>query len=142
MLAWALGLAELPPYDRLVETHELLSALAFLDDGNAREILASASLRPADDLERFKVQIFAYHWRMVDYRVNGTATDYARVQFDPESLDVSLRAAGRRRPGAARGRDHRGAAGADPDDGELGHGTASSIELAVRPCASVLGSPD
>ena len=89
VIAWALGLLDLPPYDRLVETDELLTALAFLDYSRSRDIITKAALRPVDDLERFNRQIFAYHWRMVDYRVNRTTIDFARVQFGPEPLDVS-----------------------------------------------------
>lgn len=89
VLAWALGLVELPPYDRLVDTDELLTTLAYLDDDRSRGIIADAAMRSVDDLYRFNGQIFAYHWRMREHRVSGGAVDFARVQFGPESLDTS-----------------------------------------------------
>ena len=89
VLAWALGLASLPAYDQLVETDELLRKLSFLDVPGCKQKLANASLRPAQDLDRYHKQIFAYDWRMVDYRVNPKSIDYADFNVGLEPFDLS-----------------------------------------------------
>jgi hypothetical protein len=49
-LLWALGLAELPPYDRTFEEPERIE-------------LAGASLRPAEELEHERAAARLWHWR-------------------------------------------------------------------------------
>ncbi len=89
VIAWALELTSLPPYDQLVETDELLKELSFLDVEGCKHKLSKASLRPGEDLDRYHEQIFAYDWRMVDYRVNAGPVDYANVKIGLKAFDLS-----------------------------------------------------
>jgi hypothetical protein len=89
VLAWALELAELPAYDRLVETDDLLRALSLCNVPESKDKLARAKLRPVEELDRYNEQIFAYDWRMVDYRVRPQAVDYASVQVMSGGFDLS-----------------------------------------------------
>lgn len=89
VIAWALDLAPLPPYDQLVETDELLEELSFLDVEGCKQKLSGASLRPKEDLDRYHEQIFAYDWRMVDYRINSKTVDYANVNIGLKAFDLS-----------------------------------------------------
>jgi hypothetical protein len=70
VLAWALGLFELPAYDQLVDAGELLPAVAFLDLGKATALLAAPSLRSQEELRKLRDQCFALHWRLRDFRLN------------------------------------------------------------------------
>lgn len=89
VLAWALKLAELPPYDELVDADSLMHGLYFLDVAGSKKILADAALRSNDDLEAYENEIFALDWRMVDYRVRPEACDYANVNIGYGKFDLS-----------------------------------------------------
>jgi len=89
VLAWALELALLPAYDRLVETDELPEELSFLSVNASKCKLAESSLRATEDLDLFQEQIFAYDWRMVDYRVNTKSVDYANVKIGLRTFDLA-----------------------------------------------------
>ena len=89
VLAWGLRLTDLPPYDQLVDVDEFLSALGLLNVDKARQHLADAQLRPPDELDRFNEQVWAYNWRMVDFRIRPQAVDYAKVEFGAGPLDLS-----------------------------------------------------
>lgn len=89
VLAWALGLSELPKYDELVDTDQLLKRLSFLDPGACRQNLEQASLRPLKELVEYNNQIFALNWRMVDFRVRPRAVDYANVVIAGRLFDLS-----------------------------------------------------
>jgi hypothetical protein len=79
VLGWALGPAEIPKYDQLVEADELLGQLGFLDKAMAEKHIANASLRPPEELDIFNNQILSLHWRMVDFRVGSRQVDYAHM---------------------------------------------------------------
>lgn len=89
VLAWALGLYQLPKYDELVNTDHLLEHLSFLDSDACRRNLDEASLRTAEELGSYNNQIFALNWRMVDFRVRPQATDYANVVIAGGLFDLS-----------------------------------------------------
>ena len=88
VLAWALRLADLPPYDELVEVDEFLSTLGLLNPDKARANLATPQLRPRAELDRYNEQIWAYNWRMVDFRIRPKAVDYANVDFGSGPFDL------------------------------------------------------
>lgn len=91
VLAWALGQAELPPYDGLVEPGVLLRAVHILDANGAIGMIESASLRPAAELRRLRERMFAVHWRVTDFRLKRAAMnfeEFARIAwFGPLDLD-------------------------------------------------------
>lgn len=89
VLAWALQLAELPAYDQLVETDNLLSALSLLDITMSQHKLAHPNLRSPNQLQTYNDQIFAFNWRLVDFRVRPEAIDYANVDFGYGKFDLS-----------------------------------------------------
>ncbi len=89
VLAWALEQFELPPYDQLVETDDLLQALSFLDVPLSKQKLATAKLRAKADLFRYQEEIFAFDWRMVDYRVNSKVVDFEQIEIGGKPFDLS-----------------------------------------------------
>lgn len=89
VLAWALQFMELPHYDCLVETDDLLKALSLLDVPMSQQKLASPELRDRSELETYNEQVWAFNWRMVDFRVRPKAVDYANVDFGQDGFDLS-----------------------------------------------------
>lgn len=68
VLAWALGKHELPRYDTMSTVDDVWNAMGFLNADATRELLATASLRPAEELDAVRKQFLAYHWRLRDFR--------------------------------------------------------------------------
>ena len=92
VLAWALGLCELPAYDAVVDTDQLLATLGFPNEPDrARALLETPVLKSPNALKAYQEQAFALHWRLVDFRVNPQAMDFAKMKeecwFGP--LDLS-----------------------------------------------------
>ena len=77
VLLWALGRAELPPHDHEVDPQTLLAAAGVLNADAARDLLAAPALRPRDEIETLRKRLFALHWRVTEYRIRGTAIDFA-----------------------------------------------------------------
>lgn len=69
VLSWALGVTPLPAYDATVDVDPLFAAVKLLNDAESINLVERARLRPATELERFRQQMLAYHWRMVDFRI-------------------------------------------------------------------------
>lgn len=91
VLAWALRLRDLPPYDELTEVWPLLGAVGFLKADEAGKVLA-ASLRPAGELQQFRDQMFAIHWRLRQFSIKPEALDFRAFAKSAwfGQLDVSL----------------------------------------------------
>lgn len=77
VLAWALGLFEIPPHDELVETNPLWDSLKMFDVDGAVELLSNPTLRPRSEIETLQRRLFALHWRLRNYRVNPGVIDFA-----------------------------------------------------------------
>lgn len=67
VLAWALQVLPLPGYDQEVEPKAATEALGFLWEEEAGELLAAPNLRAAPEIERLGKQLFALHWRLVEF---------------------------------------------------------------------------
>ncbi len=89
VLAWALQLFELPQYDSLVETDDLLKALSLLDVAASKRQLENPELRHRNELNTYNDQVWAFNWRMVDFRVRPSVVDYANVDFGRGRFDLS-----------------------------------------------------
>lgn len=91
VLAWALQRFDLPPHDTLVEPNALWQSLGLLDDDAARLLLAEPSLRPRNELDLLRERVFALHWRLTNFHLNGKTLDFADFArtcwFGP--LDIS-----------------------------------------------------
>ncbi|OWK36787.1 DUF4272 domain-containing protein [Fimbriiglobus ruber] len=91
VLAWALGRFDLPRYDELVNIDAIWSAARFLRPP-AEALPAVSRLRSLNELEAYRRQAFAYHWRLRDYGLRPRAMDlrtFARTSwFGP--LDISM----------------------------------------------------
>jgi len=92
VLAWSLGLADLPRYDEVVETDKLLDALRMGDVEFARQTIDSATLRPRAELDKYAEHILLFHWRMVDFRVRPQAINFHEVKIwgEPDLSWASL----------------------------------------------------
>jgi hypothetical protein len=91
VIAWALGRFGLPAHDQLVTPSDLLRSLGILSAKKAQEVLASASLRPQDELAAQRERLFAVHWRLTEWRLRAKPIDFAEFArtawFGP--LDLS-----------------------------------------------------
>ena len=67
VLAWSLGLYELPRYDDLVDVDDLFPAIGFLKPDQGRTLVDEATLRAPEELSELSDQILAFHWRMRDF---------------------------------------------------------------------------
>ncbi|HEY1050229.1 MAG TPA: DUF4272 domain-containing protein, partial [Prosthecobacter sp.] len=93
VLAWALGLMDLPPYDEQVDLDALFAMIRGLEDGTCQP-----ELRPLDELDALSFQMLAIHWRLRQFQVEPKAMDL--VDYAPRAwcgpMDLSLaRLAGR-----------------------------------------------
>ena len=92
ILAWALNKATLPRYDALADIDSVWGCLGFLKVEESRELLSSAELRSAGELDAYRKQILGFHWRLRDFVVNPRAMDFrafaANCWFG--SFDVSI----------------------------------------------------
>jgi hypothetical protein len=68
VLAWALHRYERLPYDQMSDVDGVWQAMGLLDDAKARDLLSNPRLRPTEELEAFRKQMLAYHWRLRDFR--------------------------------------------------------------------------
>ncbi len=77
VLAWALGLAELPAHDEQADSEPLAAALGFTP--LAPDVpTPSPSLRPADELARAERRLLAIHWRVRELQVSPGPVDFVR----------------------------------------------------------------
>lgn len=87
VLAWGLGLMELPPYDKQVDVDELTAAVDKLKDGTLQPLL-----RTVEEMDRLSFQMLAIHWRLRQFQVEPVAMDFAA--FAPKAwcgpMDLSL----------------------------------------------------
>jgi hypothetical protein len=87
VLAWSLGLMELPAYDEQVETDELYKVI-----GNLENEALAPKLRSPEELEKLSSQMFCIHWRLRQFSVEPKAMDLA--EFAPRAwwgaMDLSL----------------------------------------------------
>lgn len=90
VLAWALGRADLPPTNAIVDSPTVGDQLGFLADAET-SLLASPILRPASELEGFREKLFALHWRLREFSLTRESLDFRRIareaNFGP--LDVA-----------------------------------------------------
>ena len=79
VLAWALNLVEQAPYDEQVDTGLLLDTLYQA----ANSILESPSVRAEEEIDEYGEQIFALHWRLVEFTLNSEVMDFAEIIQQP-----------------------------------------------------------
>lgn len=90
VLAWALGLYELAPYDQPVHVGELREVVSFLDS-KAQKVIDDAKLRSAEELDAFGDQIFAIHWRLNHfYMVSRSPIEFEKVAHNSRFGDLDL----------------------------------------------------
>lgn len=90
VLAWGLGLFELPPHDTLIQLNPLWSCFGLLNLEKSLELLANPMLRSRNELESMRKKLLALHWRIRDQSVNGKPVDFKKFQqtcwFGPVDL--------------------------------------------------------
>lgn len=79
VLAWALHLHPLPPYDELVVPPELYQAIGLFDADSGRQILSGPELRTSEELAEMQEHLLAFHWRLRDFSLRPVAMDF--VEF-------------------------------------------------------------
>jgi hypothetical protein len=75
VLAWALGRYDMPPQDALVNPKKLLKAIGLADADRARELLASPTLRSAEELAKMSKILLAIHWRLREFSLRPQKVD-------------------------------------------------------------------
>ena len=92
ILAWSLGLLELPAYDTLLDPQLVSDKSGLFDGAVAKPLLASAQLRDRAELEKLADQLYALSWRLEEYLEERTAIDFAEAGKDDdesEAFDLS-----------------------------------------------------
>lgn len=88
VLAWALGLLELPPYDEQIDVQALYDAIGDLEKGASQ-----SQLRPAPEIEALSLQMLAIHWRIRQFALDQKPMDFAeystRAWFGPLELTLA-----------------------------------------------------
>jgi hypothetical protein len=92
VLAWALRLHHLPPYDELVVRPELYELIGLFDSDAGKQLLAAPNLRSPEDLASMQEHLLAFHWRVRDFSLRPQAMDF--VEFSRNcwfgSFDIEL----------------------------------------------------
>ncbi len=76
VLAWALGKHPLPRYDAMSSVDDVWAALGFMRADATTELLATATLRPAEELDAVRRQFLAYHWRLRQFGLKPEKMDF------------------------------------------------------------------
>ncbi len=76
VLAWALQLHPLPPYDELVAPPELYQAIGLFDVSKGRRLLCEPCLRSSEELAEMQAHLLAFHWRLRDFSLRPEAMDF------------------------------------------------------------------
>jgi hypothetical protein len=93
VLAWSLGLAELPPPDEQADMELLAAALGFTPLAPPDDPAAPAptpALRPGDELERAERRLVAIHWRVRELQVSPGPVDFVRFSQEAWFGDFDL----------------------------------------------------
>lgn len=81
VLAWALGLWKIGPFDRqIADPREVVGVLGYMADLGAKRLLAEAKLRPRAVIEAYAEHILNVHWRL-QQRLRGVETYDCRNLF-------------------------------------------------------------
>ncbi|MBB5034161.1 DUF4272 domain-containing protein [Prosthecobacter vanneervenii] len=87
VLAWSLGLMELPAYDEQVETDDLYKVIGDLENQRL-----TPKLRSPEELEKLSSQMLCIHWRLRQFSIEPKSMDFA--EFAPRAwwgaMDLSL----------------------------------------------------
>ncbi len=67
VLAWALGCAEIPAHDELVEFYPIWQDLGLLNVEDAKQLLNNPILSTRDEIRTLRGQLFAVHWRLRNF---------------------------------------------------------------------------
>jgi len=81
VLAWALGVAEIPDHDTLTDPVAVANALGLLGDEKP-EILTGATIVSAEKLSWLQDRLLGLHWRLRDYRVSPKTMNYREFAAD------------------------------------------------------------
>lgn len=76
VLAWALGLCDLPPHDQCVDPQELTCDLDFLQP-SAVELFKESESRGSDDIRQEERRTFAVHWRLRQFSLVRESMNFA-----------------------------------------------------------------
>lgn len=91
VLAWALGLVELPAPDVAVEPGAIYAAVGFPRSADTIAVLGEVRLRSPEELVARREQLFAVHWRLRQHGLDGAPIDlgaFARTAwFGPLEVD-------------------------------------------------------
>jgi len=90
VLAWSLGLVELPRHDEFVQAKKLADLLGLLRE-DTRFVIDSAELRSELDLRAAADQMMAVHWRLREFELSPRPVDFAGMCRDSwfGSIDLS-----------------------------------------------------
>ncbi|OYW76615.1 MAG: hypothetical protein B7Z37_08020 [Verrucomicrobia bacterium 12-59-8] len=87
VLAWSVGLMELPAYDEQASTDDLYKVISDLENERV-----TPKLRSPEELEKLSFQMLAIHWRLRQFYVEPKAMDL--VEYAPRAwcgpMDLSM----------------------------------------------------
>lgn len=97
VLAWALGLSEMPGPDELSTPVELWKQFELFDVQEAQRLIQTAKLRPRKEIEAMNGALLAIHWRLRDFSIDPSAINLSEVvakggwfgQFNIEDLELA-----------------------------------------------------
>jgi hypothetical protein len=92
VLAWALGLCDLPRHDEKVDPYAITDSLYFLSD-DAAELIGSARLRSTAELKAYREVVYAIHCRLREFIRGRQGKDFAawveKAWFDLLKIDAA-----------------------------------------------------
>lgn len=81
VLAWALGLVDLPAHDQFVQPHRLTDVLGLFQE-DTHYVIDSAELRNPLDIRAATDRTMAIHWRLREFQMNPRPVDLAGMTRD------------------------------------------------------------
>jgi hypothetical protein len=89
VLAWALCKSDLPNYFTRSPAIPVGRALGMFQP-NARSLVQSAELRPAEEIELCTARYMALYWRLSAYRENPVPVDFEEQLREPDSPHLAI----------------------------------------------------
>jgi hypothetical protein len=82
VLAWALQLHPIPPYDELADPDKLFESIGLFNSEAGKHLLAAPNLRPPEELAGMENHLLAFHWRMRDFFLRPDAMNFVEFSRD------------------------------------------------------------
>lgn len=91
VLSWALGLMDLPAYDRCVDLNVLFQSLCVNEVAAGQSLIVNAKAMPLTEREQFRKRMMTLHWRLRSFDNEPEYMDFVKTVEQWEDLRFDVR---------------------------------------------------